>query len=252
MSVRSRLRTIFRPRERNSRRDRPENDWKNTITGLVPGKSFIDVGCMWGVHGDYAFHAAAHGASPAVGLDRSPATPEFLARNEALGNTVGFFQANIDDPAIEELVGHFDVVFCAGVLYHVPNPLLTLGHLHTICRETLILATPTIPEATQPQSAVFLPQLDSEARRRLAFGTARLKRGLDTAFDPAREYGNWFWLFTPSCVKAMLTTAGFEVREFRAYRRGVMAVCRKTRSAVPSRGLGQHAPPVNLAPRSSA
>jgi hypothetical protein len=239
MSVWERLRRI-QQRKKPSRR--PEDDWKDLIAEFAPGRSFIDVGCMWGVHGEYAFHALAHGATSAIGLDRAPATPEFLARNQASNNRIRFVQANIDDPALETLLGYIDVVFCAGVLYHVPNPLLTLGQLRAICAQTLILATPTIPERSEPHVAIFLPHLKDPARTRLTFDTKGLKRGLDVPFEPAREYGNWFWAFTPSCVRAMLATAGFEVRQFQTYRHGVIAVCAPTPSALPSRHLGRHAP----------
>ena len=37
--------------------------------------------------------------------------------------------------------------------------------------------------------------------------------GLDTPFDPAQGYGNWWWGITPSALGAMVEAAGFEVRE---------------------------------------
>jgi len=59
--------------------------------------------------------------------------------------------------------------------------------------------------------------------------SSRHKRiGLDSSFDPTRGYGNWVWLPTPSCLRAMMLLAGFAVREFYPSRRVTTVV------AVPS------------------
>ena len=44
----------------------------------VPGKSFVDVGCMWGIHGHYCFEVEKHGASRSIGVDIYPPSDEFL------------------------------------------------------------------------------------------------------------------------------------------------------------------------------
>jgi len=31
------------------------------IKNNVPGKSFVDIGCMWGIHGHYCFETEKHG-----------------------------------------------------------------------------------------------------------------------------------------------------------------------------------------------
>jgi hypothetical protein len=49
----------------------------------------------------------------------------------------------------------------------MPNPLLTLGQLRRLCRETLILTTATIPERSDPQTAIFFPYLDAATRAKL-------------------------------------------------------------------------------------
>ena len=180
---------------------------------------------MWGADGAYLFHAVECGASPAAGLDLMVATPGFDARNAALREPVRFVRGDINDPDIERLVGTFDVVFCAGVLYHVPDPLHTLAQLRRICRQHLILSSATIEETNVPQGAVFLPGLSGAERERLTYRTRRRKVGLE-GFRPERGYGNWFWLLTPSCLTALLTTAGFRVDEVHRYRWVTTAVCR--------------------------
>jgi len=181
---------------------------------------------MWKVDGAYAFHALAEGAARVTGLDVSLATPMFEACNQASGGRVGFVQGDVNDPALASTLGAADVVFCSGVLYHVPNPILTLQRLRGLCRETLLLGCATIPELGHPQSAVFLPFLPAAARAALTYRTGDEKIGLDGAFVPEWGYGNWFWGFTPSCVEAMARAAEFEVTERYPYRHAICLVCR--------------------------
>src|SRR5262249_33147555 len=99
---------------------------------------------------------------------------------------------------------------CSGVLYHVPNPLVSIEQLRRLCRSTLILATASVAEHETPQSAVFLPYLDPAARDRLDFPAAARKRGLDSAVVERRGDAHWLWLPTPSCPRARARFAGFE------------------------------------------
>jgi SAM-dependent methyltransferase len=201
------------------------------IARYAPGRSFLDVGCMWKVDGAYAFHALTHGAASVTGLDVGPATAEFAARNRASGGRVRFVQGDINDPATAARLGVADVVFCSGVLYHVPNPILTLERLRRLCRETLLLGCATIPEQAHPQSAIFLPFLPEAARAALTYHSGDEKVGLDSAFVPEWGYGNWFWGFTPSCVEAMAQAAGFALIERYVTRRSVCVVCSPTEGA---------------------
>lgn len=195
---------------------RPEDLWRELITKYAPGRTLVDVGCMWKVNGDYTFVAAAKGATAVTGIDVNPATREFTERNAALGNPVRFIHGDLNDPAIETWAGSFDVVFCSGVLYHVPNPIFSLTQLRRLCRERLILGTASLLERDHdlPNAAVLLVGLDARPRARLTYATQYAKRGLDSEFASERGYANWIWLPTPGCVRAMLDLAGFTVEEF--------------------------------------
>jgi 2-polyprenyl-3-methyl-5-hydroxy-6-metoxy-1,4-benzoquinol methylase len=189
---------------------RPEDLWRELISRHVPGRSFADVGCMWRVDGAYSFHALASGAAAVTGIDINPATPTFAERNAAVDDRVRFVQSDLNDPALPGRVGEFDVVFCSGVLYHVPNPMLSIEQLRRLCRGTLILTTASVMERDMPQAAVFLPYLGAAERARLDFAVPARKRGLDSAVIEHRGYANWLWLPTASCVRAMVRFAGFE------------------------------------------
>jgi SAM-dependent methyltransferase len=126
------------------------------IRRWAPGRSFADVGCMWGVNGEHAFIAEAAGATVVKAIDVFGPTPEFDAHHRARNSRVEFILGDITAPSTIARVGAVDVVLCAGVLYHHPSPFDVLVALRRICRQTLILRTSTIPEVHGlPNAAVF-------------------------------------------------------------------------------------------------
>jgi SAM-dependent methyltransferase len=186
------------------------------IRRYAPGRSFADIGCMWGVDGEYAFLAEAAGATAVTGVDVFGPTPEFEAKKAARSSAVAFVLGDAGDPATIERVGVVDVVLCAGVLYHHPSPFDLLVALRRMCGETLILRTAAIPEvAGLPNAAVYYPMLSPEDRRLWDLRGLGLGRqvGITEGFEPAEGYGNWFWGLTPSCLTALLASAGFQVVE---------------------------------------
>jgi len=191
----------------------------------APGHSFVDVGCMWNVDGTYAFHALDQGAVRVTGIDVQGATERFHTENRRRGSRVAFVEGDINDPTLPERLGRFDVVFCSGVLYHMPNPLTTLEQLRALCGRTLILGSATIPEQGIPQLALYYPFLDARFHRKLVPRIDWVKFGLDTTFRHDWYYANWFWGLTPSCAQAMLRTVGFEVQEVHNWRRALCVVC---------------------------
>ena len=184
----------------------------------APGRSFADVGCMWGVNGEFAFIAEQAGATPVKAIDVFGPTPEFERKRAERGSRVEFILGDITRRETLAAVGEVDVVFCAGVLYHHPSPFDLLAALRRICRETLILRTSTIPEARGlPNAAVYFPMLDAKGRELWNLRSLGLahQAGISSPFEPAAGYGNWFWGLTPSCLESLLKTAGFRV-DFRA------------------------------------
>jgi len=213
---------------------RPEEIWRQLIQKYVPNKSFIDIGCMWRVDGEYAFEAVRAGAHPVTGVDVNDATGNFDRKNAAHEGAVRFIKGDLNDPDIEQWAGKHDVVFCAGVLYHLPNPLYSIFQLRKLCAELLILASASVMEQPVPNSAIFLPGLDDSARRALNYQVRpdAQKRGLDTPIDAYRGYAPWFWLPTPSCIRSMVEAVGFEVKEFFMHRRVTTLVATPTRAPV--------------------
>lgn len=187
------------------------------IRQYASGHSFVDVGCMWTVAGEHAFIAEEAGATSVKGVDVFGPTPEFLEKAKIRNSSIQFILGDVSDPATLERIGVVDVVFCAGVLYHHPSPYDLLVALRRICKKTLILRTSTIPENHRlPNMAIYYPMLKPEDRQlwNLA-GWLGTQVGITGGFIPHEGYGNWFWGMTPSCLIALLETAGFRV-DFRA------------------------------------
>ncbi len=200
--LRGRLRRTPRPRAQLVRR-------------YAPGHSFADIGCMWSVDGEIAFLAEEAGATAVTGLDLMAPSPAYLAEHSRRRSAVRFVQGDIHDPSVAAEVAVHDVVWCSGVLYHAPNPLLTLQRLRAITGELLILATETIPEVPGlSQACVFFPGLaaaDREAHASARPGATAV--GITTEFDPSQHYGAWWWGITRSALAGMLHASGFEVVE---------------------------------------
>jgi SAM-dependent methyltransferase len=186
------------------------------IRQYAPGKSFVDVGCMWGVNGEYAFVAEEAGATQVKGVDVFGPTPEFLEKKKQRNSNVEFILGDAMSPVTLKQVGECDVVFCAGVLYHLPSPYELLFALRRICKETLILRSSTIPEHSGLKNmAVLWPMMDEKERNFWSLKKLGLfhQEGISTPFSFEAGYGNWFWGLTPSCLKSLLHLAGFEVVE---------------------------------------
>lgn len=188
------------------------------IRQYAPGHSFVDIGAMWGVNGEYAFIAEEAGAAPVKAVDVFGPTPEFEAKKRTRNASVEFILGDAGHPDTIARVGVVDVVLCAGVLYHHPSPFDLLVALRRVCGQTLILRTSTIPEiGGLPQAAVYYPMLKARDRRLWTLSGLGVGRqvGLTDNFEPREGYGNWFWGLTPSCVASLLETAGFRV-DYRA------------------------------------
>jgi hypothetical protein len=197
-----------RARRRLTRRRHGPPPREALVRRHAPGHSFADVGCMWSVDGAIAFAAEEAGATSVTGLDVMDATPAFEAARERRGSAVRFVHGDLHDPAVVDEVGVHDVVWCSGLLYHAPHPLLTLQRLRDLTGEILLLATESLPEVPGlPGACVFYP--GAEPAPFAAPGRA----GLATPFDPARAYENWWWGITPSALRGMLDATGFAVVE---------------------------------------
>jgi hypothetical protein len=171
------------------------------IARHVAGRSFVDVGCMWSVDGALCFAAEEAGAAAVTGVDLMAPSQRFEAERARRGSQVRFVQGDLHDPATLAEVGSHDVVWCSGVLYHAPHPLLTLERLRGLTDGTLLLATETVPETPgRPGTCIVAP------------GPREHPNAVPPG-GPGAGYAPWYWGIAPSALRTMLELSGFEIVE---------------------------------------
>ena len=197
---------------------------RELIKELAPGSTFIDVGGMWNIDGEIAFLAEEAGAERVVLFDAMEESERFRNERERRGSSVSYVRGDLHDGRAIAALGGFDVVWCTGVVYHSPSPFEQLRHLRRLTGGTLLLGSHVIPEVPGiEQACIWYPETSEATRRafRRAHGGERAPSCLAVTepFDPAPEaaYSNYWWGITPSALRAMLSTAGFELIEERAY-----------------------------------
>ena len=215
--------------DKRDRTQMTENTQNSAISQVVNGKSFVDIGALWGTASEKASVAWTHGASEVSVVDILPLNdPMWTAFDEHLA-TLGsppaaHISKNLDD--VTDADPKWDVVHTSGVIYHCPSPMHTLGQLKRITGEHLIITSMVIPPSIssptgtltlRPGQSWFVPTLDAEARQiagEYLNSTGVVGAwGIDVAVGPwdATDYGPWWWLFTPQSFRELVETAGFEV-----------------------------------------
>jgi methyltransferase family protein len=205
-----------------SRRSGQLERWDNRhrlVERLAPGKSFLDLGGMWGVAGDIAFRAERAGATRVVLFDGMDPSDEFLQKRRDASSEIAYVQGDLHDPDDVRELGTFDVVWCTGVVYHSPNPYLQLSHLRSLTEQWLVLGSEVIPEVPGIENAcVFYPGRSDPSERAFAHAysdAAPIYPGMTHPFDetPLLGYANMWWGLSPSALRSLLRYSGFDVRE---------------------------------------
>jgi len=116
------------------------NAHMETINVVFPGNKsklkLIDLGCL---HGDYSLGFAQRGLN-VLGLEvRKTNYDVCLSRDKS--NIKGALNFVQDDCWNIEKYGKFDIVLCAGLLYHLENPHEYLRLLEKACSKLLIINT---------------------------------------------------------------------------------------------------------------
>lgn len=213
----------------------PKDAW---IQRLVPGKSFIDVGGLWGTVNEKVTVALAAGASRATMSDIAPAGHELWdlferhAANRGIGghDCLPGFDITALDRQPEPPV--YDLVHCSGIIYHVPDPWRMLRNLRMLGRGHVILTSMVLPprldnaagQLELPQdTALYVPGLRDQVRQVVArhfddrgIKVAAINTALDEPWiwpDGHANFGPWWWLLSPEFLARLCTSAGFEVLE---------------------------------------
>lgn len=201
----------------------------------VAGHSFIDIGGLWGTVNERVSAALRGGAREAAMFDHAPAdSPLWDAfKQRCVERGVSGYRCirgDLDIDADTAPLGVVDVVHCSGVLYHVPNPVLTVERLARLTGKWLLLGSCTLPERvenaagsldlrrgrmlfapgmSEPDRAVLARYFDGKGIQLLGVNsTAPFGWGQPGAWD----YSPWWWHWSVDTVASMVELNGLRVR----------------------------------------
>ncbi|MEG4506551.1 tetratricopeptide repeat protein [Microcoleus sp. F6_B4] len=201
------------------------------IARVVKGKTFGEVGGLWGTVSEKVSVASKYGAVSLTMIDAMPASmhwwQDFHDRMTSL-NIANYDCINQDITQIQlaDIGEPYDVVHCAGVLYHHPHPLQILVALRQITREHLIFTSAITQEVIEnelgryeiPASGVmFIPALDDAERAiltaywRTYINNNQLIGITEKAVFDMNNFAACWWLPTATALESMCKVAGFNV-----------------------------------------
>jgi len=200
------------------------------IGRVVRGRSFVDVGGLWGTVNERVSVAQRYGANSLAMIDVSLAGTAlwslFEERRRALKlPEVRCISGDILTLDKTTLGIHFDVAHCSGVLYHMPNPVLFLAALQRLTKQYLILTSSVTSTRIRNErgsldipdgAVVFIPALPPRERSILQSHWEKIATaiGLTTEVEwRPDDFGPWWWLPTVDSLKAMCMAAGFHCEE---------------------------------------
>ena len=155
------------------------------ISQVAAGKSFADVGGLWGTVNEKVSVAHTHGARALTMID---------------------------------------VVHCSGVLYHMPEPMQFLRALRKITGEALVLTSAVTATRVEGEKGVLeipaaamlcIPALQGREREivqaywRGIVGDGAFGITQEVAEWSFEDFGPWWWLPTAEALRAMCEVAGF-------------------------------------------
>ena len=213
---------------------KPKESW---IKDNARGKSFVDIGGLWGTVNETVTHAAEGGARRLMMADIQPKDSKLWQdfRDHCKARSVIAVEESIVDltqPATPAMLGKFDMVHCSGIIYHVPDPFGLVVNLRKVASKNLILTSMYIPDQISNSKgtldltggqAIFIPALSGTAKTIAAqhFDDLQIKVGginipekyalVGTNFTI--DTGPWWWLFTPTFLRSILQLCRFEVIE---------------------------------------
>ncbi len=209
------------------------------LSRVVQGKSFAEVGGLWGTVNEKVSVARDCGAEQLTMIDITEEGGDLWQAFEKRMGGLGvqdYRCISSDICAVDDL--QFDVVHCSGVLYHHPNPQTLLAALRRATREHLVICSAITQERIEnkagvyqipPSGVLFVPALTEEERAVLSeywlsFGVEA--HGITEAvrYSP-EEFGPWWWLPTAEAMKAMCAAAGFKVLDSGPIWNGNALVC---------------------------
>jgi hypothetical protein len=199
------------------------------IAKVAGGKTFADVGGLWGTNGEKISTASHAGAAKLTMLDILPPENEWWAKFKERMQSMGIrgYECVSADIHVAKLEP-FDVVHSSGILYHLANPAAYLDKLRAIAREYVILTSAIIPTfilnrhgmlRVKESGPLFVPALSEREKKIYTEFYARGDRNIliggvntDAVFWTG-NYSAWWWLLPVTTIRRMCEVCGYEVVE---------------------------------------
>jgi tRNA (mo5U34)-methyltransferase len=154
--------------------------------------------------GFFAFELERRGAE-VVAVDYLPADQTgFKVAAELLGSRVTFFQDNVYN-ITKEKYGTFDIVLFLGLIYHLPDPMLALAVIRSLCGGELYLETQVIDNAFMMPDGSSVP-LRSVSEKLEGASIMQFYPGTSLNADPTN-----YWAPNMRCMEMMLVENNFAV-----------------------------------------
>ena len=207
------------------------------ITERVAGKSFMDVGGLWGTTNEKVSVAAKAGAASTTMADIQPLDHSLwndLDAHCARLGVDGYAKRCLDivEPPQDFCELRHQIVHCSGIIYHVPDPYRMLANLRRVTDEHLILTSMVVPERIEnaagvitfpPDNAVFVPSITEATRAIVATHFREHGISIDAITQPLKEgwhwpadkpnYSPWWWLWSPAYLCGLVKVAGFAIED---------------------------------------
>ena len=196
------------------------------IVDHVGGRTFADIGGLWGTVNETVTIAALNGASETTMIDIQRESSEWWAafHDRCASLNVSGYNSIVADICRRNVIaktGQFDVTHCSGILYHVPDPIGLIRNLISITRERFILSSMLVPSRITNEAGSLdisvgefhcVPILKGQTKAILAthFDDVGVNVGGVNGPDPRfistaghLRTGPWWYLFTAETMIAM-------------------------------------------------
>lgn len=228
----------------------PKHRW---IGDNVAGKTFADIGGLWGTLNETVSIAHKGGASKCTMVDIRTDDNKWWGLFHERCNELGVsgYDSVVDDICdadVSARLGTFDMVHCSGILYHVSDPLAMIRNLVSITNEYLIIGSMLVPEHISNSKGELhvnrgvlhsIPLMKANEKEIFGehFSSLNIKvAGLNKPdFDyisPDNEFltDPWWFLFTAETMVAMCEMFDLTIEESWITSQGAQnLVCRKNK-----------------------
>lgn len=210
----------------------PAINKRELIAKHVAGRTFVDVGGLWGTKGEMVTAAAQAGAASVTMADiQEPGTKwwqRFRDRCRDFGvESWAELHCDICAPDAPVKMGTWDFVHCSGVMYHVPDLFGFVSNLIKITNQYLLLSSVTMPEQinnsagrlTFSRDKTYLAPHLTDEHRAIVRGyldqhkltAAGITNENPFIEDGVARTGPWWWLFSGEFMLRLLELYNLEI-----------------------------------------